>query len=182
MVKYPLGIKNKKKTTIYKNRGMDLESLINKTNQYYLDNDIAVIYKKPTPIKIIKINNKENKITSAVFGCHSTTDYNGVYKGKYLDFEAKTTNSKTSFPIANFQVYQLEHFKKVIKQDGLAFVIFELKEFGEFYLLLFKDLLIYFANNKRDSIPISVIKEKGYKINLMLNPPLDYIKIIASLS
>lgn len=178
MIKYPLGIKSKKKTIVYKNRGMDLETLINKTNQYYLDNDIAVIYKKPTPIKIIKTNKKENKITSAVFNYHSTTDYNGVCNGKYLDFEAKTTISKTSFPLSNFKNYQLEHFKKVLIQNGLPFVIFELKNYGEFYLLYYKDLIEYFKNNKRNSLPVKFIKEKGHRINLMLNPPLDYIKII----
>ena len=36
----------------YGNRGMVLESDINETNKYYLDNNIAVIYKKPTPVKI----------------------------------------------------------------------------------------------------------------------------------
>ena len=34
---------------------MVLEEDINATNEYYLTNDIAVIYKKPTPIKILKL-------------------------------------------------------------------------------------------------------------------------------
>ena len=37
----------------YGKRGMNLEDDINSSNKYYLDNDIAVIYKKPTPIKVV---------------------------------------------------------------------------------------------------------------------------------
>lgn len=53
---YPNNIKKTyKKEISYKNRGMDLEYLIEKANEYYKDNDIAYIYKKPTPIKVVKI-------------------------------------------------------------------------------------------------------------------------------
>ena len=36
----------------YANRGMGLENDINETNKYYLTYDIALIYKKPTPIRL----------------------------------------------------------------------------------------------------------------------------------
>ena len=88
----------------YGKRGMNLEDDINSSNKYYLDNDIAVIYKKPTPIKVVKVDyNKRinTKITEAYYEIPSTTDYNGIYKGKYIDFEAKETKSKTSFSLLN---------------------------------------------------------------------------------
>ena len=37
----------------YANRGMDLENDINISNEHYRNIDKALIYKKPTPIKII---------------------------------------------------------------------------------------------------------------------------------
>lgn len=44
---YPTAIKKTYKKQInYGNRGMDLENFINQTNEYYLEKDIAVIYKK----------------------------------------------------------------------------------------------------------------------------------------
>ena len=40
----------------YANRGMALENDINETNKYYREYDIALIYKKPTPIRVTKTN------------------------------------------------------------------------------------------------------------------------------
>ena len=88
----------------YAHRGMTLESDINSSNKYYLENDIALIYKKPTPIKVVKVNYERNKITEGYYEVPSTTDYNGVYKGRYIDFEAKETKSKTSFSLVNLSI------------------------------------------------------------------------------
>jgi len=100
-MRYP-GLINKtyKKTINYKNRGMDLENIINEACKYYLDNDIAVIYKKPTPIGVIDVDYKNGAvINKAYFKEPSTLDYNGIYKGKYIEFDAKESKSETSFPI-----------------------------------------------------------------------------------
>ena len=61
---YPNGIKknlsinnNLIHTNInYGNRGMTLEGELNLTNEYYREIDKAYIYKKPTPIKITKVD------------------------------------------------------------------------------------------------------------------------------
>ena len=89
---YPGNAKKEyKKYTNYANRGMDLEVLLNQSNTYYLENDLAVIYKKPTPITIseVKYGAKERIITKAFFRTPSTLDYNGIYKGLYIDYDAK---------------------------------------------------------------------------------------------
>ena len=62
-------------------------------------------------------------ITEAYFRTPSTTDYNGVWNGHYIDFEAKETKSKTSFPLQNIHEHQMIHMKNVTKQKGIAFVI-----------------------------------------------------------
>ena len=84
------------------NRGMAFESDINSTNQYYRDHDLAIITKRPTPINVVKVDySKGATITQAYFETQSTTDYNGVYKGHYIDFEAKSTHGSTAFPLSN---------------------------------------------------------------------------------
>ncbi len=154
---------------------MTLESEINDSNKYYLEKDIAVIYKKPTPIKVVKQVNE--KIVDAYFEKPSTTDYNGLYKGKYIDFEAKETK-KTSFPLRNIHPHQIKHLENIIKHKGICFLIVRFVNINETYLLFGKDFIHFIKNNERKSIPHSYFKEKGYLIKDKLMPRIDYLKII----
>ena len=165
----------------YGKRGMSLESDLNNSNKYYLDEDIAIIYKKPTPIRVVKVdyNHRINtKITEAYYEVPSTTDYNGIYKGKYVDFEAKETKSKTSFSLNNIHKHQIIHLDKVNKQGGISFLIVRFSTLDKTYLLFTEDFLDYINHNNRKSIPLSYFEEKGYLIKNGYNPIIDYIKII----
>ena len=179
---YPNKKEKANKTYInYGNRGMTLESDINSSNKYYLDNDIAVIYKKPTPIKVVKVdyNHRINtKITEAFYEIPSTTDYNGIYKGKYIDFEAKETKSKTSFSLNNIHKHQILHLKRILDHGGISFLIIRFTTLDKTYLLFTKDLITYLDTNDKKSIPLSYIEEKGHLINISYNPLMDYLKII----
>ena len=104
-----------KKEINYKNRGMDLENLINDACKYYLEHDLAVIYKKPTPIGIVDVDYKNGAtINKAYFKEPSTLDYNGIWQGKYVEFDAKECKSKTSFPLNNIHLHQINHIKKIM--------------------------------------------------------------------
>lgn len=175
---YPNNIKKKvKKNISFANRGMDLESLINDANKYYLETDKAVIYKKPTPVKIKKVTYQDNiPKVDGYLNQKSTLDYVGLYKGKYIDFDAKKTLNKTSFPINNIHIHQLEHMKRIIKHDGITFLLIDIN--NEIYLLKGEDIIYYIDNNDSKSIPYNYIKNKGYIINYSYNPVLDYIKIL----
>ena len=180
-MKYP-----NKKVTIheniinYKNRGLNLEDDINNSNKYYLEKDIAVIYKKPTPIKVVKVdyNNRVNTvIKEAYYETPSTTDYNGIYKGKYIDFEAKETKG-VSFPLKNIHPHQIRHLENIERHGGICFLIVRFVNVNETYLLFEKDFDYFIKNNTRKSIPIDYFKEKGYLIKDKLRPMVDYIEII----
>lgn len=180
-MKYPKGIKQDRiKTTNYANRGMSLEDDINITNEYYREEDIAVIYKKPTPITIAKVefpNRKEAVIKEAYFKTPSTTDYNGIYKGKYIDFEAKETKLE-SFPLNNIHPHQIAHMKQIIKHGGIGFFLIRFSKRNETYLLEGKYLFEFMDLETRKSIPILYMQEKGYLIKEKLNPRIDYLTII----
>jgi len=178
---YQIGIKRKDYNYIYSNRGMTLEDDINTTNDYYLNQNIAIIHKKPTPITINKVDYKSRSdavIKEAHFKIPSTTDYNGVYKGKYIDFEAKETKSKTSFPLSNIHNHQIYHLKKISEHGGIGFIIVRFSSLNETYYLSCKNLLDFIENENRKSIPINYFKQNGYLIKDGLRPRLDYLKYI----
>lgn len=160
----------------YANRGMALENDINLSNQYYKENDIAYIYKKPTPIKLVNVDYKNGKIKEAYFLTPSTTDYNGIYKGKYIDFEAKETTSKTSFSLANIHPHQIKHLIDVKRHGAISFLIIRFNNLNKTYILLTKYLEEFIKNNKRKSIPLSFFEEYGTIIKMKYSPRIDYLK------
>lgn len=172
MIKY-------KKNIGYANRGMFLEHIINNANTYYLSKDIAVIYKKPTPIKVLNVAYRSSKTTlidKAVFSETSTLDYNGIYKGKYIEFDAKECKNSTSFPLSNIKPHQIEHIKNIMRHNGIVFLIIFMN--NKFYLLKGDSLISFIDNNDRKSIPYDYIEEKGYIIKEGYMPRIDYIKAI----
>lgn len=162
----------------YANRGMILEDDINISNDYYKINDIAYIYKKPTPIKLVNVDYKLGKIKEAYFKTPSTTDYNGIYKGKYIDFEAKETTSKTSFKLANIHDHQIKHLIDVKNHGAISFLIVRFTNLNKTYILLTKHLEEFIKNNKRKSIPLSFFEEYGTIIKIKYSPRVDYLKEI----
>ncbi len=182
MVNYPNGkFSNRSKVINYSRRGMSLEEDLNLTNKYYLETDVAVIYKKPTPVRIVDVDYKSRstaKIIEAYFQSPSTTDYNGIYKGFYLDFEAKETNSKTSLVLAMIHPHQLEHMKKIVQHQGIAFLIVRFSYHDETFLVFAKDLFEFLKTTKRKSIPYKWFKEKGFLIPYNYQIKVDYLSII----
>ena len=179
---YPNGLK-KTKTTYkidYKNRGMTLEDDLNITNNYYIENNIAYIYKKPTPIKVVKavFENNIRVIKEAYYSEPSTTDYNGIYKGLYIDYEAKETRNKTSFPLANIHNHQIKHIRNIEKEKGICFLIIRFVLLNKTYLLTAKDFLNFINKEKRKSIPISYIEKFGYEIKNKYIKRVDYLEIV----
>ena len=182
---YPNGIKSTTNNIIsYKNRGMNLEDDLNITNKYYIDNNIAYIYKKPTPIKVVKAEyNKDGYrvIKEAYYSEPSTTDYNGIYKGNYIDYEAKETKNKTYFPLSNIHSHQIKHIRNIVKENGICFLIIRFTSLDKTYLLKGYDFLNYIDTNKKSSIPISYIEDKGSLIKNKYLKRIDYLEIVDKL-
>ena len=182
---YPNKKKQFEKSISTSNLGMTLEADINQTNTFYLDNGIAIIHKKPTPVQVVKVSypsRNKAKIVEAYYKTPSTTDYNGIYKGKYLDFDCKETNQKTSLPLSNIHKHQQQHLKNVHLQGGFAFLIVHFKRHQKYFLMPYTVLQPYFDQEiKRQSIPYEVFVNQGYEIPFGFMPRLDYLKIIDQL-
>jgi len=187
---YPSGVKKRNinimidsttKKTNYKNRGMSLESELNASNDFYREIDKAYIYKKPTPIKITKVDypsRDKTVIKEAFFTIPSTTDYNGLYKGKYVDFEAKETRSKTAFALTNIHPHQIKHIENIYNHSGIAFLIVRFTTLNETYLLTAEKFLNFLKEYDRKSIPIAYFRNNAYLIKDGYRPRIDYLKIV----
>ncbi len=176
---YPNNIKKAAHKPIsYANRGMALESLLNETNEYYKEKDIALIFKKPTPIGISEAvyTSHGRIIKNGYFKAQSTLDYNGIYKGHYVEFEAKETQNKTSFPLANFHEHQLGYIRRVIQHGGICFIILKMNQL--IYFFKGEDLVRFLDENSRKSIPYSYIEEHGILIKEAYQPSIDYLSVI----
>lgn len=192
MIKYPNGksvepkslgkAKHMKKPIATGNRGMGLEEDINITNKFYKDKDLCLITKRPTPINVVKVDYSHGAvITNAYFEKQSTTDYNGVYKSRYIDFEAKSTQSKTSLPLSNIPSQQVEHLKRVIRHGGIAFFIIEFASLNEVYLLDASHVINFVNAKEGRSLSYVFIKENGKQIKRGFLPRLDYLAIVEEL-
>lgn len=60
------------------NRGRVLEMLINLSNEMYQRGRVALINKRPTPVKVIK--SKGSQVINGFYEAKSTVDYDSVYK------------------------------------------------------------------------------------------------------
>ena len=184
MFNYPNKKSNFIQKTKYSNRGMELEEDINFANKYYLNNDIAVIHKKPIPIQIVEVNypNRSSAmITKAFYKTPSTTDYNGLWNGKYIDFEAKETNSATSFSLNNIHEHQIEHMQKILNHGGITFIIVRFKKIDKTFILPFKKFIFFYdraKNGGRKSIKLSEFEKTAFELSFNYKIRLDYITII----
>ena len=120
-------------------RGSTLEDLVNRTNEKYLQNNLALIQKIPTPITPINIDKDTRHITLAYFDQKSTVDYIGVVQGVPVCFDAKECHTDT-FPLANIHEHQVEFMRNFEKQDGVAFILISFTHRNEFYYLRFEEL------------------------------------------
>ncbi|TAA09463.1 Holliday junction resolvase RecU [Streptococcus parasuis] len=166
----------------FANRGMSFESAINESNAYYLAHGLAVIHKKPTPVQIVKVDYPKRsraKIVEAYFRQASTTDYSGVFKGHYIDFEAKETRQKKSMPLKNFHAHQIEHMRQVVEQGGICFVLLHFSTLKETYLLPAIHLIHYYNSDQgKKSMPLTYIRKFGYVVEMNSFPSLPYLTVI----
>lgn len=191
LFKYPDGStrdieekKHKKSKNLTKaNLGSDFEDEINESNEYYQNKNIAVIHKKPTPVQIVKVDypaRNKAKIVEAYYKTPSTTDYNGIYKEKYIDFEAKSCR-ELNFSFDRIYEHQIKHLDSIDKLGGIAFLIIEFSSIDEVYILPSKLLIEKYnesLNGGRKSIPYDFIKDNGVFVKRGFNPRLSYLEAV----
>lgn len=151
------------------NRGMLLETIINKTIKQYKDRDMAIFHKKQLDIKFSSIDEMKN-IKNGVVMSKSTVDYYGIYRGFFVAFEAKSSNTN-NIPKSNFKEHQHNYLKQIKKHQGFAFYIFLFKETNEFFMA---DISI--INYEKKSITIEYIRKNAISLDLIFPGVIDFIE------
>lgn len=177
MIKYPNGPSKKKidKTYVndhlnHGNLGMTLEADVTKSAIYYLEKKKAIIYKKPTPIHVFNVARDNHfKITEAYFEKKSTTDFNGIYRGKYIDFECKECRYKV-LGMDRIHEHQINHLKMVAELGGIAFFIFRFASMDASYIVDIKHVLKRIELQDRHSFTFDEMEKIGVLIPYSYNP------------
>lgn len=121
-------------------RGSILEEMVNRTNEQYREQGLALMQKVPTPITPVRIDNATRHITLAYFEQKSTVDYIGAVQGVPVCFDAKEC-AQTTFPIANVHPHQVAFMRQFERQKGVAFFLLYFSKEDFFYYLTLRDFM-----------------------------------------
>lgn len=129
-------------------RGSTLEEMINRTNEHYREQGLALIQKVPTPITPVKMDSESRRITLAYFDQKSTVDYIGAVQGIPVCFDAKECKTD-SFPLANIHEHQVAFMRDFEKQGGISFLLVFFSSRDELYYLRYEEMMKYW--NRREN-------------------------------
>lgn len=138
-------------------RGMNFETMVNKTIDLYRNKKLALIQKIPTPISPGKYNNKTKKLDESFFMEKSTVDYIGIAQEIPICFDAKETKTER-FPLSNIKKHQIDFMGEFENQGGVAFLLIYYSTDEKIYYLPYRDMINIIKNCKKE-------KKSSFNIN-----------------
>lgn len=170
---------NQRYSRSHANRGAKLEMLVEMTNNQYRNAWLADIRKVPTPVKILKTEG--NKV-SGHLDTATWVDYNGIYEGHSIIFDAKETKLKR-FPLKNISPHQYQTLKSWHRHGAVAFLLvafwLEGKNEPEIYVLRFEQLAEAYENQETGrgskSISLDFFRENCIRVKSGNGYVFDYL-------
>ena len=162
-------------------RGQAFENTLDYTNQIYSRQARCLIHKRPTPVKVLK--SKGTRVLSGFFESKSTVDYDGIYKGRAIVYEAKSTAEKR-FNLKLLHDHQIEYLQAAEKQGAISFLIVEMRAISSVLIIPNGMLQKYLKDAKsggRKSIPMDDLEVYGYPVKSQNGVPLDYLSVVDQL-
>lgn len=159
------------------NRGQSFENVIEQSNTQYRAKGWAVMQKVATPWKILR---KGAQIVSAFPEKKSTVDFVGVANGKPIAFDAKSTQNRTSFPLANVEEHQMLFLQNFHNHGGKAFFLLQFVKHEKVYLIPFTHMRSYWniaRKGGRKSIPFDDM-QRFPEVRTGRGITLDYLSYI----
>lgn len=163
---------------IKSNMGMGFEADVSKSCDFFREKGLADFYKRPTPIRIVKMSKEHpGMISEAYFQEKSTTDYVGIYKGKYIDFECKET-IHDRVPYAMIREQQYRHLDFITKLGGIGFFLVSFKAYQEVYLMPCQFILDKVKDGSHPGFKREFFQEKGTLVERSYLPPYKLLDAI----
>ena len=162
-------------------RGSALEELINRTNEKYEQNRLALIQKIPTPITPLEFDKESRLIKKAYFDQKSTVDYIGAVQGIPVCFDAKECATDT-FSLQNIHEHQVFFMEEFEHQGGVSFFLLDFTGRDVLYYLTFRQFTSFWERKlaggrksfRFDELdPVFIMAQKPG----ILVPYLDYIQL-----
>ncbi|MGF9958434.1 Holliday junction resolvase RecU [Bacillus mycoides] len=162
------------------NRGMAFEKLINLSNEMYQRGRVALINKRPNPVKVLKM--VYGRVKDGYYESKSTVDYDGVYKGRAIAFEAKSTNEINRFDLKNIARHQLDYLEKAEKMGAICFFLIGFSKDKSVFLVPLSVIQAYVRMSQqpkgKKSIPRADFDIYGYLADQTERAPVDYLQYI----
>ena len=149
-------------------RGSLLEELINRTNEKYREQHLALIQKIPTPITPVRMDQETRRITLAYFEHRSTVDYIGAVQGVPVCFDAKECRT-SNFPIQNIHEHQVVFMRDFEAQGGVAFLILYFTSADRYFYLPYEQLAVFWNRSKTGHAKHFKIEELDTQYELLCN-------------
>jgi len=162
------------------NRGMAFEKLINLSNEMYQRAGVALINKRPTPVKVLKM--VYGPVKDGYYESKSTVDYDGVYKGRAIAFEAKSTNEINRFDLKNIAQHQLDYLEKAERMGAVCFFLIEFSKDKSVFLVPLTVIQFYVRMSHQPKAKKSISRADfdiyGYLVDQTERAPVDYLQYI----
>ncbi|MGH0556643.1 Holliday junction resolvase RecU [Bacillus pretiosus] len=159
---------------------MSFEMLINLANEMYQRDGVALINKRPTPVKVLK--SKGGRVLNRFYEAKSTVDYDGVYKGRAIAFEAKSTENAKRFELKNITQHQLDYLEKAEKMGAICFFLIEFSKDKSVFVVPLSVIQSYVRMSHqpkgKKSIPRADFGIYGYLVDQTERAPIDYLQYI----
>jgi recombination protein U len=164
------------------NRGMGFEYALEHTNRMYEAMELAVVNKRPTPVRI------QQKIAGGKITGYlekpSTVDFDGTLRGgRSIVYEAKECRDPNRFPLSNIEEHQVDYLRKCHELGGISFILIEFTTYRAIYLIPYITLKSYWDKWKKDGSrgTASIRKEEMDVVAYEVIPgrvPVDYLSVV----
>ncbi|MCV3743657.1 Holliday junction resolvase RecU [Ureaplasma sp. ES3154-GEN] len=161
-----------------KNKGMLLESIINKSLKLFNERVGSFFIKRNLDINIFRIDT--NNYVYGKLKTKSQADYYGFYAHKYYDFEAKETKDNV-FSLNQIKDHQLNHLLTVHHNYGYAFVIIAFINTNSYYAVGIQKLYHLYLRTRKKRIKREWFDSYAIKIELIFPGIFDWEELLKKL-